>query len=86
MTLALRLTDACEALVPLRDATSCLFEDSFIGMGRFNLSGWALLLDIRETADMYTSDAVLPGIKQDELQIVAPGDIIAIGAIRGERS
>jgi HSP20 family protein len=58
-----------------------LIEDSFIGLGRFEPFGHAFPLDIRETADAYTVEAALPGVKPEDLQVTATEDTLTIRAI-----
>jgi HSP20 family protein len=71
-----------DALVPLREAMNRLFEDSFVGSGPFDLlqERRAFPLDIYETAEGYTIEAGLLGVKPEDIQITALGDTLTINA------
>lgn len=75
--------DPFEVMMPLREAMSRLFEESFIGPGRLELFfGRSFPLDIYETDDrqQYVVEAVLPGFKPEDVQVTAMGDTLTIRA------
>ncbi len=77
--------DPFEAMMPLREAMNRLFEESFIGPGRFEFfTGRVFPLDVYETNDrqQYVVEAVLPGFKPEEVQITAMGDTLTIRAAK----
>jgi HSP20 family molecular chaperone IbpA len=69
-----------DALAPLRDATNRLFEDSFVRSSPFDLSteGRTFPVDIYQTDTHYTIEAVLLGVKLEDIQITALGDTLTI--------
>lgn len=69
-----------EGLTPLREAINRLFEDSFVGFGRFEPVGRMFPLDIREVKDEYIIEAALPGMKPEDVQITATDTTITIRA------
>lgn len=84
MTLILR--DPFESMVPLREAMSRLFEESFIGPRFEFLTPRTFPVDIYETEDklFYVIEAALPGFKLEELHITAVGDTLTIAAVKKE--
>lgn len=80
--------DPFEAFMPLRDAMSRLFEDSFIWPGRLELfTGRTFPVDVYETKDQqgYVVEASLPGAKPEEISVMAEGDTLTISyTTRGE--
>lgn len=80
--------DPFEAFMPLRDALSRLFEDSFIWPGRLEVfTGRTFPVDVYETKDQqgYVVEASLPGAKPEEISITAEGDTLTVSyATRGE--
>lgn len=79
--------DPFEALMPLREAMNRLFEESFVGPLEF-FSGRTFPLDIYETEDkqQYVVEASLPGLKPEDIQIMAEGDTLSIRAARKEET
>ncbi len=79
--------DSFESIVPLRDVMNRLFEESFINP-RFELLpfGQTFPLDVYESEDhlSYILHASLPGLKPDEMQIMALGDTITIKTTKKE--
>jgi HSP20 family protein len=77
-----------DALVPLREAENRLFEDSFVSSGPFDLSteGRTFPVDIYETDKHYTIEAVLLGVKPEDLQITALGDTLTIHVMQKQEA
>ncbi len=82
----LTLRDPFEAMVPLREAMSRLFEESFIGPRFEYLTPRTFPVDIYESEDklFYVIEAALPGFKLDELHITALGDTLTISVLKKE--
>jgi len=80
--MALSRSDPFEPLTPLREAVNRLIEDSFLGMGRFEVFGHAFPLDIRETPEEYIVEAALPGVKPEDINVTASGNTLTIFATR----
>lgn len=74
--------DPVQELTPLREAMNRLLEDSFVGLGRFDVFGRTFPVDIRETPEEYIVEAALPGFKPEELQITATYDALTIRAVQ----
>ena len=77
-----------EMLMPLREAMSRLFEESFIGP-RFEFFGSrAFPLDVYESEDkqQYIVEASVSGFKPEEMQISAEGETITIRASKKEET
>ncbi len=73
--------DPVQELTPLREAMNRLLEDSFVGLGRFDVFGRTFPVDVRETTEEYVVEAALPGFKPEELLITATYDTLTIRAI-----
>jgi HSP20 family protein len=58
-----------------------LLEDSFVGLGRFDVFGRTFPVDIREMPEEYIVEAALPGFKPQELTITATYDTLTIRAL-----
>jgi HSP20 family protein len=69
-----------DGMISLREAVSRLFEDSMVGLGRFEPFGRAIPFDVRETDKDYVVEAALPGITPDQIQISATVDSLIIKA------
>jgi HSP20 family protein len=67
-------------MISLREALSRLFEDSMVGLGRFEPFGRAIPFDVRETDKTYVVEAALPGVTPDQIQISATADSLTITA------
>jgi HSP20 family protein len=67
-------------MISLREALSRLFEDSMVGLGRFEPFGRAIPFDVRETTADYVVEAALPGFTPDQIQISATVDSLTISA------
>jgi HSP20 family protein len=67
-------------MISLREALSRLFEDSMVGLGRFEPFGRAIPFDVRETDKHYVVEAALPGFTPEQIQITATADSLTITA------
>jgi HSP20 family protein len=67
-------------MISLREALSRLFEDSMVGLGRFEPFGRAIPFDVRETDKDYVVEAALPGVTPEQIQISATADSLTITA------
>jgi HSP20 family protein len=57
-----------------------LLEDSIVGLGRFDVFGRTVPVDIREMPEEYIVEASLPGFKPEELVVAATYDTLTIRA------
>lgn len=78
--MSLMRNEPTDTLVPLGQAMNRLLEESFLGLGRFDIFGRTMPLDIRETEHEFVVEAAAPGIKLEELQISVTGDTLTIFA------
>ena len=78
--MSLMRNEPIETLVPLGQAMNRLLEESFFGLGRFDMFGRALPLDIRETEREFVVEASAPGFTQEELHVTVSGDTLTIFA------
>jgi HSP20 family protein len=69
-----------DGMISLREALSRLFEDSMVGLGRFEPFGRAIPFDVRETDKDYVVEAALPGFTPEQIQINATADSLTITA------
>lgn len=69
-----------DGLTPLREAMNQLLEDSFIRPMHSGLGGRVFPLDVYETETEYVIEAVVPGIKPEDLKITAAGSMVTIQA------
>lgn len=69
-----------DGMISLREALARLFEDSMVGLGRFEPFGRAIPFDVRETDKDYVVEAALPGFTPDQIQISATTDSLTITA------
>jgi HSP20 family protein len=68
-------------MLTLRDAVNQLFEDSVVNPARVNTGqALAMPLDVSETEDMFIIDAVVPGVKSDDLDITIQDNVLTITA------
>src|SRR5215210_4340507 len=68
-------------MVTLRDAINRLFEESVVSPGTAQsarLGGMGIPVDLRETEDQYVIEAVLPGLKPDDIDISVQGNQVTI--------
>ena len=78
----LRRVDPFGEMLSLRDAMSQLFEESFVNPARMGSSNaFSMPLDVSETQDEYVVDAVVPGLKPEDLDITIQDNVLTI---RGE--
>jgi HSP20 family protein len=74
-------------MMSLRDAMSSLFEDSFVNPRSTGGQGLSMPLDVAETKDAYVVEAVLPGVKPDDLDITFQDNVLTIsGEVRQEQN
>lgn len=69
-----------EGFAPLRDAVNQLLEDSVIRPMRFGFSGRTFPVDVYETETDYVVEALLPGVKPEDLHVTAVRDTLTIHA------
>jgi HSP20 family protein len=74
--------DPFQELTPLREAMNRLLEESFVGLGRYDLFGRTPPIDIQETETEFVIEASLPGMKPEDLQITAAPDQVTIRATK----
>jgi HSP20 family protein len=67
-------------MISLRDAMSSLLQDSFVRPGALQTEGSAAMLplDITENENEFVVKASLPGVRPEDLQITARGDMLMI--------
>ncbi|GLV59682.1 heat-shock protein Hsp20 [Dictyobacter sp. S3.2.2.5] len=79
--------DPLDALMPLREAMSRLFEESFV-TPRFEMGAPRMLpLDVYETDDkkQFVIEASIAGFKPDEIEVTAEDNVIRIHASKREQ-
>jgi HSP20 family protein len=78
----IRRLDPFGEMLSLRDAMSQLFEDSFVSPARMaGRDALSMPLNVSETADAYRVEAVVPGLKPEDLDITLQDNVLTI---RGE--
>jgi len=79
--------DPLDALMPLREAMSRLFEESFVTPRFEMVTSRMIPLDVYETDDkkQYVVEASLSGFKPDEIQVTAEENVIRIHAAKKEQ-
>jgi HSP20 family protein len=78
----IRRFDPFSEMMTLRDAVNQLFEDSFVNPARFGPStSLAMPINVSENADGYLVEAVVPGLKPEDLDITLEDNVLTI---RGE--
>ena len=78
----LRRIDPFGEMLSLRDAMGQLFEDSFVNPARMgSRDALGMPLDVSETQDNFLVDAVVPGLKPEDLDITIQDNVLLI---RGE--
>jgi len=75
---AIELVDPFSAMAALRTTMNRLFEDSVLGLARFDPVARTFALDIQETDSEYIIDAALPGVKPEDTEITASDDTLTI--------
>lgn len=77
-----RRWDPFNEMLSLRDAMSQLFEDSYVSPARLSTGNTlSMPLDVSETQDSFVVDAVVPGLKPEDLDITIQDNVLTI---RGE--
>ncbi len=78
----IRRFDPFGEMLSLRDAMGQLFEDSFVNPARMgSRDALGMALDVSETQDNFVVDAVVPGLKPEDLDITIQDNVLLI---RGE--
>lgn len=79
--------DPIDALMPLREAMSRLFEESFVTPRFEMVTHRTIPLDIYETDDkkQFVIEASLSGFKPEEIQVTAEDNVIRIHAVKKEQ-
>ncbi len=78
----IRRVDPFSEMLSLRDAMSQLFEDSFVNPASLSRADHlSMPLDVSETQDGFVVDAVVPGLKPEDLDITIQDNVLVI---RGE--
>lgn len=78
----MRRWDPFGEMLSLRDAMSQLFEDSYVSPARMsNGSALSMPLNVSETKDAFRVEAVVPGLKPEDLDITIQDNVLTI---RGE--
>jgi HSP20 family protein len=78
----IRRHDPFSEMLTLRDAMSQLFEDSFVSPARMgSRQSLSMALDVSETQDRFLVDAVVPGLRPEDLDITIQDNVLLI---RGE--
>ncbi|GHO84444.1 Hsp20/alpha crystallin family protein [Dictyobacter formicarum] len=79
--------DPLEALMPLREAMSRLFEESFVTPRFEMLTMRTIPLDVYETDDkkQYVIEASIAGFKPEEIEVTAEDNVISIHASKKEQ-
>lgn len=70
--------DPFGSLATLRSTMNRLFEESMLGLARFEPIARAFPLDIRETNTEYIIEAALPGVNPEDEQITATNGTLTI--------
>lgn len=83
-----RRYDPFGEMLSLRDAMSQLFEDSFVSPAAVGgRDAFSMPLDVSETQDSFIIDAVLPGLKAEDIDITIQDKVLTIrGETRKEQS
>jgi HSP20 family protein len=69
-----------DGMISLREALNRLFEESVVGLGRFEPFRRAIPFDVRETDKEYVVEAALPGVTPEQIQVTATADSLTITA------
>lgn len=78
----MRRWDPFGEMLTLRDAMSQLFEDSFVNPARMPASNsLSMPLNVSETQETFRVEAVVPGLKPEDLDITIQDNVLTI---RGE--
>jgi HSP20 family protein len=69
-----------ESFAPLRDAVNQLFEENLLRPMRFGALGRLFPVDVYETETAFIVEAVLPGVKPEDVKVSAIRDMLNIHA------
>ena len=80
--------DPFQDMLSLREAMNQLLEESFVhGGGSPNASrGFVPAMDLSETADAFTVEAAVPGLKPEDLNITVENNVLTISGTMHESS
>ena len=84
--MALTRWDALESPRPFREVVDRLLDSSFFGMTPFGITAHRLPVDVFETEHDFVIEAVLPGVKPEEIQLTAKGGLLTIQTAVHEES
>jgi HSP20 family protein len=77
----LRRFDPVGEMLSLRDAISQLMADAVVGPAQESTRGtMGMALNLRETDDAYIVEAVLPGLRPDEIDVAIRDNVLVINA------
>jgi HSP20 family protein len=78
----IRRHDPFSEMLSLRDAVNQLFEDSVVSPSRLAArDAFSMAMDVSETEDSFVVEAVVPGLKADDLDVTLEDNVLTI---RGE--
>lgn len=72
--------DRFEALMPFRDAMNAFFEEGLLRPMHFGPMGRLFPVDVYETEEAFIVEAVLPGVKPDDVKVTAIRDTLTVHA------
>lgn len=77
----MRRFDPFGEMLTLRDAMNQLVEEAFISPARMSTGGTlGMAMDMRETPDAFLVDAVLPGVRPEDVNITMQDNVLTITA------
>ena len=77
--------DPFQEMLSLREAMNQLLEDSFVrGGGASAAGGFVPAMDLSETADGFTVEAAVPGLKPEDLNITLENNVLTISGTMRE--
>src|SRR5690349_9978255 len=77
--------DPFQEMLSLREAMNQLLEDSFVrGGGSGASGGFVPAMDLSETADAFTVEAAVPGLKPEDLNITLENNVLTISGTMRE--
>jgi HSP20 family protein len=79
--------DPFQEMLSLREAMNQLLEDSFVrGGGASTGGGYVPAMDLSETADAFTVEAAVPGLKPEDLNVTVENNVLTISGTMRESS
>lgn len=76
--MAITRWDPFDGLTPLREVVNQMLEESVLRPMRFGLMARTFPIDVFETAGAFVIEAMLPGVKTDDVQVTAVRDRVTI--------